>query len=108
MSDSNSMCEYVRADSARSADLTGDGVFSEFLSHTSLGDGDVMPVSNGSCRLHPLLARAMVAACRIHQGKLDTHARWLKDTFLCTDNSNAQALLTPERPVDDLIVAQPL
>ena len=59
-----------------------DGLVLDFLARTTLHWGDITPVSDGSCRLHPQLARAVVAACRVEQGRLDEHARWLRDALL--------------------------
>jgi CRISPR-associated protein Cas1 len=61
---------------------TVDGLVLDFLASTTLHRGDVTPVSDGSCRLHPQLARAVVAACRVEQARLDAHARWLRDVLL--------------------------
>jgi CRISPR-associated endonuclease Cas1 len=61
---------------------TVDGQVLDFLTHTILHYGDVTPVSDGSCRLHPQLARAVVAGCRVPQDRLDEHARWLRSVLL--------------------------
>src|SRR5262245_29498597 len=61
---------------------TVDGLVLDFLARTTLPWGDVTPVSDGSRRLHPQLARAVVAACRVEQKQLDEHARWLRDALL--------------------------
>ncbi|MGO8951508.1 MAG: CRISPR-associated endonuclease Cas1 [Ktedonobacterales bacterium] len=60
---------------------TVDGLVLDFLSRTTLRYGDVIAVSDGSCRLHPQLARCVVAACRVDQRRLDNHALWLRDTL---------------------------
>jgi hypothetical protein len=54
-----------------------DGLVLDFLGCTMLHYGDVTPVSDGSCRLHPQFARAAVASCRVPQERLDENARWL-------------------------------
>jgi hypothetical protein len=61
---------------------TVDGLVLDFLTCTTLHWGDMTPVSDGSCRLHPQLARAVVAACRVEQARLDAPARWLRDVLL--------------------------
>jgi CRISPR-associated endonuclease Cas1 len=61
---------------------TVDGLVLDFLRQTTLHSGDITSVSDGSCRLHPQLARAVVAACRVAQDQVDAHARWLRDTLL--------------------------
>jgi CRISPR-associated endonuclease Cas1 len=48
-----------------------------FLRSTVFHAGDFVRVSDGSCRLHPQLARTVVAACRVEQTVCDGHARWL-------------------------------
>jgi CRISPR-associated protein Cas1 len=48
-----------------------------FLKTTALRAGDFTHVSDGSCRLHPQLARTVVAACAISQAHLDVDAKWL-------------------------------
>ncbi len=56
---------------------TIDGLVLDFLARTTFRAGDFIRVSDGSCRLHPQLARAIVASCRVPQARLDEHARWL-------------------------------
>ena len=63
---------------------TVDGLVLDFLGRTTLHWGDVTPVSDGSCWLHPQLARAVAAACRVEQEQLDDHARWLRDALLAS------------------------
>jgi len=48
-----------------------------FLRRTIFHAGDFVRVSDGSCRLHPQLARAMVAACGVPQSCVAEHAAWL-------------------------------
>jgi CRISPR-associated endonuclease Cas1 len=61
---------------------TVDGLVLDFLTRTTLHWGDVMPITDGSCRLHPQLARAVVASCRVPQDRVDEHARWLRAAVL--------------------------
>jgi CRISPR-associated endonuclease Cas1 len=56
---------------------TVDGLALDFLMSTTFHAGDFTPVSNGSCRLHPQRARAVVASCRAPQERIEEHARWL-------------------------------
>jgi CRISPR-associated protein Cas1 len=58
---------------------TVDGLVLDFLARTTLHYGDVLSITDGSCRLHPQLARVVVASCRVPQDHLDEHARWLRD-----------------------------
>jgi CRISP-associated protein Cas1 len=55
-----------------------DGLVLDFLGRTTLHYGDVTPVSDGSCRLHPQLARAVAAAGQVAQGQIDAHATWIR------------------------------
>jgi CRISPR associated protein, Cas1 family len=48
-----------------------------FLQATAFHAGDFTRVSDGSCRLHPQLARAVVAACGVPQRRLDEFGTWL-------------------------------
>jgi CRISP-associated protein Cas1 len=59
-----------------------DGLVLDFLDKTVFRAGDFTPVTDGSVRLHPQLARAVVAACRVPQDRLDEYARWLRSLLL--------------------------
>jgi CRISPR/Cas system-associated endonuclease Cas1 len=48
-----------------------------FLQTTTFHAGDFTRVSDGSCRLHPQLARAVVATCELPQRRVEEHAAWL-------------------------------
>lgn len=54
-----------------------DGLALHLLKDTTFRKGDFLALSDGTCRLHPQLARAVVARCRVPHERLDTHARWL-------------------------------
>jgi CRISPR-associated endonuclease Cas1 len=54
-----------------------------FLQATTFHSGDYTRVSDGSCRLHPQLARAVVAACGVPQQRLTEHAAWLATYLRC-------------------------
>jgi CRISPR-associated endonuclease Cas1 len=56
---------------------TVDGLVLDFLAGIKLTAGDLIRVLDGSCRLHPQLARALVASCRVAQGRIEKHAQWL-------------------------------
>jgi hypothetical protein len=60
----------------------GDALVLDFLSKTTLHAGDFTPVSDGSVRLHPQLARVVVASCRVKQPLLDAHARRIRDLLM--------------------------
>jgi hypothetical protein len=48
-----------------------------FLQATTLHAGEIARVSDGSCWLHPQLARAVAAACGVPQCSVEEHAVWL-------------------------------
>jgi hypothetical protein len=54
----------------------------DFLAGVKLTAGDLVRVTDGSCRLHPQLARAVVASCRVPHERLEEHARWLRSALL--------------------------
>jgi len=54
-----------------------DDLVLQLLTSVTFHKGDFTPVSNGSCRLHPQLARAVVASCRLPQRQIDDYAKWL-------------------------------
>jgi CRISPR-associated endonuclease Cas1 len=55
---------------------TVDGLVLDFLAGVKITAGDLIRVSDGSCRLHPQLARAVVAAFRVPQQQIEEHAQW--------------------------------
>jgi CRISPR-associated endonuclease Cas1 len=93
---------------------TVDGLVLDFFSRTTLHWGDVTPVSDGSCRLHPQLARAVVAGCRVAQDRLDEHARWLRSAVLADlphlptapNSSHSQRRKAPQRHAATVAVSQ--
>jgi hypothetical protein len=62
-----------------------DALLLAFLDRTTLHAASFSRVGNGEVRLHPQLARAVVAACRLPQVQLDQHARWLRELLLPSD-----------------------
>lgn len=54
-----------------------------FLQATPFHAGDFTRVSDGSCRLHPQLTRAVVAACSVPQQGMAEHAMWLRSLLRC-------------------------
>jgi CRISPR-associated endonuclease Cas1 len=50
---------------------TVDGLALAFLGRTVLHAGDFVQTKAGECRLHPQLARAVVATCRVGQGQME-------------------------------------
>jgi hypothetical protein len=65
---------YVLMECARGS---VDGLVLDFLSETLLHAGDFVQTTDGRCRLHPQLARVVVARCRLPQDQLTGHAKWL-------------------------------
>jgi CRISP-associated protein Cas1 len=59
-----------------------DSLVLAFIVKTTFRAGDFTGVSDGSVRLHPQLARAVVASCRIPQDRIDEHARWVRAALL--------------------------
>jgi CRISP-associated protein Cas1 len=56
-----------------------DSLVLDFIGKTTVfRAGDFSRQPDGSVRLHPQLARAVVAACRLPQERMDGHARWLR------------------------------
>jgi CRISP-associated protein Cas1 len=53
-----------------------------FLQTTTFHAGDFTRVSDGSCRLHPQLARAVVMACAVPQQRLEEQAGWVRTHLL--------------------------
>jgi hypothetical protein len=70
---------------------TVDGLVLRFLSHHILHYGDITRVHDGSCRLHPQLARAVVAACKVPQETIDQQALWLRDMVLAAKGGDVGA-----------------
>jgi CRISP-associated protein Cas1 len=54
----------------------------DFLDRTTLHAASFSRTGDGGVWLHPQLARAVVAACRVSQDQLDEHARWLRGLLL--------------------------
>jgi CRISP-associated protein Cas1 len=59
-----------------------DGLVLDFLTRTMLHYGDCTAVTDGSCRLHPQFARAVVASCRVPYERLVEHAERLASQLL--------------------------
>ena len=70
---------------------TVDGLVIDFLMRTTFRTGDFIRVSDGTCRLHPQLARAVVASCSVPQARHDEHAHWLALALLAKRTATASA-----------------
>jgi hypothetical protein len=55
-----------------------DALVLAFLGRTTFAYGDVVRAGNGQCMLHPQLARAVVAACRVEQERVCKGAEQLR------------------------------
>jgi CRISPR/Cas system-associated endonuclease Cas1 len=54
-----------------------------FLQTTTFHAADFTRVSDGSCRLHPQLARAIVVTCDVSLHRMHENAAWLRAQLLC-------------------------
>jgi CRISPR-associated endonuclease Cas1 len=68
---------------------TVDGLVLRFLASHILHYGDLTHVQDGSCRLHPQLARAVVAACKLPKETIDQQATWLREALLSAPGGDA-------------------
>jgi CRISPR-associated protein Cas1 len=59
-----------------------DGLVLDLLARTVFHAGNFARGADGSCTLHPQLAKAVVASCRAPQAQIDEHARWLREVLL--------------------------
>jgi CRISP-associated protein Cas1 len=59
-----------------------DNLVLTFLGKTTFRLADFSRLPDGSVRLHPELARMVVASCRVGQDHVDEHARWLRSALL--------------------------
>jgi CRISPR-associated endonuclease Cas1 len=87
-------CGILHADKDRRDSLTYDlmevyrpavdALVLAFLSRSAFTNGDFVSASDGQCRLHPQLARTVVAACRLEQAAVGVGARELRTCLTCT------------------------
>src|SRR5260221_13847161 len=59
-----------------------DNLVVRFMTSPTVHAADFAKATDGSVKLHPQLARTLVAACRVEQRRLDEHARWLRRVLL--------------------------
>ena len=59
-----------------------DALVLALLARTTFAYGDLEMTHEGRCRLHPQLARAVVAACRLDQERVSAGARQLRELLL--------------------------
>lgn len=67
-----------------------------FVAKTHFAAGDFRLLPSGECRLHPQLARTVIAACRLPQKQVDGYASWLRAALL--DEAHAGQTAVPPRP----------
>lgn len=54
-----------------------DGLLLDLVARTVFHAGDFARGADGARALHPQLAKAVVAACRVPQERIDEQAKWL-------------------------------
>ena len=59
-----------------------DGLLLDMLRKTTFAYGDFIPGNDGACRLHPQLARYIVAACRVDDESVRDEARQLQAVLM--------------------------
>jgi CRISPR-associated endonuclease Cas1 len=59
-----------------------DALVLTFLDRTTFAYGDMVRASTGQCMLHPQLARAVVAACRLEQERVSKGAGQLREMLV--------------------------
>jgi hypothetical protein len=73
-----------------------DALVLDFLDRTTLRAGSFSRLGSGEVRLHPQLARAVVAVRRVSQDRVDEHAQWLRDVVLSApDAADATVACVP-------------
>jgi CRISPR/Cas system-associated endonuclease Cas1 len=68
-----------------------DGLLLDVLRKTTFGLGDFIRRSDGACRLHPQLARFVVASCRRPDATVHDHARRPRSALLNPMNLGSPA-----------------
>jgi hypothetical protein len=59
-----------------------DALVLALLGRTTFAYGDLVMTHEGHCRLHPQMARALVAACRLDQERASAGARELREVLV--------------------------
>jgi CRISPR-associated protein Cas1 len=65
---------------------TADGLVLNFLLSRVLHYGDITRVNDGSIKLHPELAKIVVASCKLDQGIINDNAVWLRDLIVSSSS----------------------
>jgi CRISP-associated protein Cas1 len=87
-----------------------DGLVLDFLARTTFRLADFTRLPDGCVRLHPELARLVVATCRVPKDRLDERAQWLRRELLHPQKSSKQPrrhVLEAAERGDSLCVAVP-
>jgi hypothetical protein len=66
--------------------LSVDGLLLDVLRQT-FRLGDFITTTDGACRLHPQLARYVVASCRLPDATVQDQARWLRSALLAVEGA---------------------
>ncbi len=66
-----------------------DGRLLKVLVKRTFTRGDFTQTTDGACRLHPQLARFIVASCRVNDQAVQEQARGLRDALLDTTRCSA-------------------
>jgi CRISPR-associated endonuclease Cas1 len=69
---------------------TIDGFVLNFLLNRVLHYGDITRVNDGSIKLHPELAKLVVASCKLDQGIINSNAVWLRDFVVASSERQGQ------------------
>ena len=69
---------------------TIDGLVLNFLLSRVLHYGDITRVNDGSIKLHPELAKVVVASCKLDQGAINDNAVWLRDLLVASSERQGQ------------------
>lgn len=67
-----------------------DALVLKLVEKTTFRKGDFIPVSDGSVRLSPNLAKFVILSCSLAQEDIDQGTKWLKELILSTANGNQE------------------
>lgn len=68
-----------------------DALVLKLVEKTTFRKGDFIPVSDGSVRLSPNLAKFVVLSCSLNQEEIDNGAKWLQELIMQASSENQQA-----------------
>ncbi|HEY1247414.1 MAG TPA: CRISPR-associated endonuclease Cas1 [Nitrososphaera sp.] len=67
-----------------------DALVLKLIEKTTFRKGDFLPVSDGSVRLSPNLAKFVILSCSLAQEDIDQGTKWLKELVLSAENVNQE------------------